>query len=291
MKNLKIIPLLIGLIFTLVACGNNKAASVGEPKVKTVNFQRKYKLKSVPTLFFHGALSNYRAETNITKAAKLIGITNSITRIDVSPDGKVKFIGTIKKNAINPIIEVNYKNNIQFDFAKAGMYATNVIKALKQKYGISQINVVAHSLGNMSVMYYLIQNYHKNMPKINKQVAIAGHFNGVALKQTLQNLRAPDNLKLSASGKPNKMNQAYKQMLILRKIYPQERTKVLNIVGDKGKASDGLVPNASSESLKYLLGSDSNNYQVKKYYGPKADHGRLTYNRQVIRDVINFLWR
>lgn len=267
-----------------------QASHVEKPQVAKVNFSRKYKITATPTLFFHGALSNYKSETNIVKAAQVAGLTNSVTRVDVSPDGKITFSGEIKKNAINPIIEINYKNNIQIDFEKAGMYATNVVKALKQKYGITQVNMVAHSLGNVSVMYYLLQNHNTSMPRLNKQVAIAGHFDGVDLSQATQELQAPKNLKIAADGKPNKMNKAYKQMLALRKIYPQEKTQVLNIVGDKSHGSDGLVSNASSESLKYLLGTDSSNYQLKKYYGQKADHGRLTYNSQVIKDILNFLW-
>lgn len=290
MKKLKFIFLLLYLIFPLTACSSKTLTQPDKPKIAAVNFQRKYKISSTPTLFFHGALSNYKSEDNITKVIQAVGITNSVTRVNVSPDGKVTFIGEIKKNAINPIIEVNYKNNIQLDFVKAGMYATNVVKALKQKYGITQINMVAHSLGNMSVMYYLLQNYNKDMPRLNKQVAIAGHFNGINLNQAPQDLSVPANLQLSANGKPNKMNKAYKQMLVLRKIYPKEKTQVLNIIGDKSDNSDGLVPNASSESLKYLLGNDVGNYQLHKYYGQSAEHGRLTYNKQVIREIIHFLW-
>lgn len=292
MKKIKFLFLLICLIFPLTACAAKKSSPKTErPKVAAVNFQRKYKIKSTPTLFFHGALSNYKSETNITKTVQKTGMTNSVTRINVSPDGKVKFVGEIKKNAINPIVEVNYKNNIQLDFEKAGMYATNVVRALKQKYDITQVNMVAHSLGNMSVMYYLLQNYNKkSMPRLNKQVAIAGHFNGVNFSQGPQDLRVPSNLKLYANGKPNKMNKAYKQLLALRKIYPKEKTQVLNIVGNKSNGNDGLVTNASSESLKYLLGSDVNNYQLRKFYGQSAEHGRLTYNHQVIREIIQFLW-
>lgn len=291
MKKIKFLFLLICLIFPLTACSVKPQAShIEKPKVVEVNFSKKYKINSTPTLFFHGALSNYKSETNITKAIRRAGLTNSITRVNVSPDGKVTFSGEIKKDAVNPIIEVNYKNNIQIDFEKAGMYATNVVKALKQKYGITQVNMVAHSLGNMSVMYYLMQNYDKNMPRLNKQVAIAGHFDGVDLSHATQELQVPDNLQVSSSGRPNKMNKAYKQMLALRKIYSQEKTQVLNIVGNKNGNSDGLVPNASSESLKYLLGSDVGNYQIRKFYGQSAEHGRLTYNHQVIRDIIQFLW-
>ena len=43
-----------------------------------------------------------------------------------------------------------------------------------------KFNVVGHSMGNMSIMFYLL-NYggDKNLPQIQKQVDIAGHFNGI----------------------------------------------------------------------------------------------------------------
>lgn len=289
MKKVRLFFLLIYLLLPLTACSKQASNQPKAPQVATVNFQKKYQLKATPTLFFHGALSNYKSEENIVKTAQNNGITNSVIRVDVSADGKVKFLGELRKDAINPIVEVNYKNNIQLDFNKAGQYATNVVKALQQKYGITQINMVAHSLGNVSVMYYLMKNYDKKLPRLNKQVAIAGHFNGVALKQAPLDLRSPQNVTLSQSGKPSKMNKSYKNLLKLRKIYPQEKTQVLNIVGDKNANSDGLVDNTSSESLKYLVGNDQK-YHLAKFYGASADHGRLTYNSQVIIAILQFLW-
>ena len=41
----------------------------------------------------------------------------------------------------------------------------------------------------------------------------------------------------------------------VRKTYPKDQVRVLNIIGDIGNHSDGRVENISSESLKYLVGA------------------------------------
>ena len=39
--------------------------------------------------------------------------------------------------------------------------------------------MVGHSLGNISIIYYMLQNSkNKSMPKLRKQVDMAGHFDG-----------------------------------------------------------------------------------------------------------------
>lgn len=290
MKKINLVLILL-LSLGLSACSKAKTQAVQSPQdqVVKVHFSKKYQVNTTPTLIFHGAMSNYHAEESLVKKAKQVGFTNNIIRADVDPDGKVTFTGSLKKNAINPVVEVNYENNIQFNLPKAGMYAVNVVKALKQQYNIKKVNMVAHSLGNMSVMYYLLESQRENLPKLNKQVAIAGLFDGVSLPGATEDMLEPNDLKLAANGKPNKMNSTYRQLLKLRKLYSHDQIPVLNIIGNKEDNSDGLVSNVSSESLKYLVGSDSN-YQLQKYEGPAADHGRLTYNTQVTTNIVNFLW-
>lgn len=290
MKKINLVLILL-LTLGLSACSKAKTQAVEKPQdqVVKVHFSKKYQVNATPTLIFHGAMSNYHAEESLVKKAKKLGFTNNVIRANVDPDGKVSFQGTLKRDAVNPVVEVNYQNNVQLILPKAGMYAVNVVKALKEQYGIQKINMVAHSLGNMSVMYYLLYSQEQKLPKLNKQVAIAGLFDGIKMTNATEDMRQPSNLKLNSAGKPNKMNSTYRTFLKLGKTYSQDQIPVLNIVGDVKGKSDGLVSNISSESLKYLVGSDSN-YQLRKYEGPAADHGRLTYNTQVTTDIVNFLW-
>ncbi|GEO57664.1 alpha/beta hydrolase [Companilactobacillus bobalius] len=249
---------------------------------------KKYVQESIPTIFFHGYGSSYQAETQMTGAAKEAGVTRTIVRINVSPNGYAKMIGSIPKKAKNPIVEVNYDDNKMLNYHTAGLWAKNVIKVLQKDYKFKKVNLVGHSMGNMAINYYILDNYsNKKLPKINKVVDIAGHFDGIIDEDD-----EPGRISLDKNGKPTPMNQYYQELLKFRKIYPTN-TRVLNIFGDKndGTHSDGAVTNASSQSLRYLVSGRAKSYREKKIVGKMAAHSKLHENKQVDRILINFLWK
>lgn len=244
------------------------------------------------TLFFHGGGSSYHAETGMVNAAKRAGVTNTVIRADVINSGKVTLHGNMHRGAINPIVEVNYENNRQLDFNKHGLYATNIAKMLKKQYGVTKINMVGHSLGNISIIYYMLQNgQKKNMPQLQKQVDIAGHFGGLTFDGLPDSIKQPAGMKLNSQGKPNRMNATYKQMTGVRKTYPKGQVDVLNIYGDIGNHTDGRVTNVSSRSLQYLVASRAKSYTELKVTGKKAQHSKLHDNSQVDKALIKFLWQ
>lgn len=246
---------------------------------------------TTPILFFHGGGSSYHAEEHMVNAAKKAGVTKTVLRADVSKSGQVTLHGTMQRHAINPIVEVNYQNNRQLDFQKHGEWAGNVVRALQQRYGIKKVNMVGHSLGNISIIYYELQNgRNPRMPQLQKQVDIAGHFAGLNFAGLPAAIRQPQGLKLAKDGKPNKMNATYREMTKVRQVYPQGQVAVLNIVGDTGHGTDGTVPNVSSLSLKYLVASRTKSYQVKVFHGKNAQHSKLHSNPAVDRALIKFLW-
>lgn len=280
MKKKFLIPFLAILTIILAACSNSKSTSAKTSKVKI----------GTPTLFFHGGGSSYHAEEHMVDAAKKAGVTKSVIRAEVTPNGKVTLIGNFNKNAKNPIVEVNYQNNRQLNFKEHGVYATNVVKALQKQYSFKKMNMVGHSLGNISIIYYMLLNgKNKKMPKLVKQVDMAGHFAGLNF-DVPSDIRQPKELKLDKNGKPNKMNKTYKEMTQVRNTYPKTQVRVLNIIGDIGGKTDGTVPNVSSLSLKYLVADNAKSYQVVKFTGKNARHSRLHENSQVDKVLIKFLW-
>ena len=101
-----------------------------------------------------------------------------------------------------------------------------------------------------------------------------------------------DKSQLNAAGRPNKLRPAYRQLLGLRRVYPRQQVRVLNIYGDKGDGthSDGSVSNASSRSLRYLVAARARSYREVKITGKHAQHSQLHENAQVDRLLIDFLW-
>ena len=247
-----------------------------------------------PTLFVHGWGSSYHAEESMVAYAQKHHATNSVICADVSSTGKVTLIGTIKKRAENPIVEVNLQNNKSI-FAgtnnqiatmnKSSNYIKDVIIALQKRYHFKRINLVGHSMGNLQIAYYLHNNAtNSHMPHLNKQVSIAGHYNGYIGEQG-----APNKTVLNRAGKPQKMSAGYRELLSLRKNFPQN-AEVLNIFGDTGTGSDGDVAVNSARSYRYLVGKRARSYQEKEIRGSKAQHSKLHENTQVDRLLVNFLW-
>ena len=249
---------------------------------------------ATPTLFVHGWGSSYHAEESMVAYAQKSHATNSVIRADVSSKGKVTLLGTIKKRAKNPIVEVNLQNNKSI-FAglsnqtsamnQSSNYIKDVITTLQKRYRFNRINLVGHSMGNLQIAYYLRNNAtNAHMPQLNKQVSIAGHYNGYVGEQG-----APNKTVLNRAGKPRQMSTGYRALLNLRKKFPQ-KAAVLNIYGDMGSGSDGDVTVNSARSYRYLVSKRARSYQEKEIRGPRAQHSKLHENTQVDRLLVNFLW-
>ena len=92
---------------------------------------KKYIQSTAPTLFFHGYGSSANAEKHMTEAIKKAGVTKTIITANVDKKGQVSIQGEIPKGAINPIVEVNYEDNRNPNYAQDGQYATAVFKTIQ----------------------------------------------------------------------------------------------------------------------------------------------------------------
>ena len=267
-------------LFVLAGCGQ-KAQNVPAKKV-TASLTN---TKTIPTFFFHGWGSNANAETQMANAAKKAGASNTIIQADVSKNGTVKLNGTIPKNAKNPIIKVNLEDN---QSGKTS-YVKDVITAISNKYHYARINLVGHSMGNLQIANYINENYdNKKLPKINKVVSIAGHYDGYLGEEASQKAK----IKNKKIGEPDIYSDGFKQLLPLRKHYPRQ-IEVLNIYGNKedGSNSDGSVSVASAQSYKYLINGRAKSYREVEIKGKNAQHSKLHENKEVDKLLIDFLWK
>lgn len=248
---------------------------------------RDYIQSSTPTLFFHGYGSSANAEKHMVEAARQAGVTQTIITATVDSHAQVTLKGDIPKNAVNPIVMVDFKDNRNANYAQDGEYAAAVVRELQARYGFKKMNFVAHSMGNMSILFYLLEHaQNEELPQLKKQVNIANHVNGLEGMDLPANLTILDN----HTGQPSAMSDSYQKLLGLREIYPQDQVDVLNIYGDFKNQSDGSVLNVSSRSLKYLVIDNAKSYQEKRVTGPLAQHSQLHENPEVDRLLIDFLW-
>ena len=247
---------------------------------------KKYRQSQVPTLYLHGYGSSYKAEESLVKAALNSGASSGVIRANVSKSGKVSLKGKFTTNVNNPLVEVNFADNKNGNYYQDGAYLKAVVEKLQARYQIKQFNVVAHSMGNMAVAYYLLDNgQDKNLPRLNKQVSLAGHYNGIL------DYDAPKDASLRKDGAPKVQTNSYQALLPLKKRYPKQ-VAVLNIYGDlnDGSHSDGRVANASSKSLAYLVADRAASYQELVIKGKGGQHSRLHENRRVAQQIVNFLF-
>ncbi|CDI59692.1 alpha/beta hydrolase [Lactobacillus helveticus] len=188
-KGIGIISLILIIIIAIVA-GIKIKQNHDENAVQEIQ-PVKVSSKTVPTFFFHGWGSSWHAEDTMAQAIKRAGATNTIVRVNVNKKGHARLIGKIKKNAKNPLVEVNFSDNKLTNSQYNGQYANaydstgaryvkNAIDLVRNKYHYSKINIVAHSMGNLEVASYIKLNAgKKNFPQIDHLVAMAGHYDGI----------------------------------------------------------------------------------------------------------------
>ena len=272
-------------MLALVCAGSWYFIHQNQAQAVKAEARKTYIQSSRPTIFFHGWGSSSRAERHMANAAKDAGVTKTIIDAKVDKDGRVTLDGSIPKGAINPIVLVNFDNNRGASTRDQGDYAYAVVKALQDNYEITEMNMVGHSYGNMAIVYYMLQHgSDTSLPKLVKQVDIAGHFNGII------GMNEPENNSLDDEGKPTSMTESYEELLSLGDNYPQGQVEVLNIYGNTGNGSDERVTNLSSQSLDYLLKGHVKSYQEKEITGPNGQHSKLHETALVDKPLIDFLW-
>lgn len=281
MKHLKQIGIAVATILVLTLGG------LGLHHITASKEQ--YHTSTTPTFFFHGGGSSYHAEEYMTHSAARKGITNNIILANVHPSGQVTFRGKIKKHARNPIIEVNFIANSVWGHRNSwhidGNYAYDAVSAAQKRWYFKTMNLVGHSMGNIAIIYLLLDHSKQHLPKLKKQVAIAGHFNGGI------GFGYPTKAKVAANGHPSIEEWDFTEMKKLKKFYPKN-AEVLNIYGDllNGTHSDGDVPVNSAKTLKYIVLPRASYYHEKEFFGSMAQHSRLHHNPQVNKVLFNFLW-
>ena len=268
-------------LFLCLLAGSIALILTGQP----VKASQQYVHSPTPTLFFHGYNSGAHAEQYMINGIKKAGVSKTVITAEVAANGKVTLQGRIPDGAANPLVMVNFVNSRNTDYPLQGQWVKNVIVKLQEQYHFKKINIEAHSMGNMAVMYYLLANaQNKKLPQLQKQVAMAGTFDGAI------GWNEPENLTVDKkTGKPSAENDAFKKLLPLRQTYPRQ-VKVLNIYGDIGGGNDSQVSNRSCQTLRYLINGRAKSYREVKVTGKNASHELLHHNPAVNKLLIQFFW-
>ncbi|WP_390406473.1 alpha/beta hydrolase [Lacticaseibacillus jixiensis] len=238
------------------------------------------------TLYLHGHHGNGQSMLPLIHDAMWQAQATPALVAVVNNDGQVSFRGRLPANANRPLVQVIFMNNHTVDYRQLRWWLHNVMQGLAQRYGVRQVNIVAHSLGNTAVEWYLLRyGRQPELPRVVRWVSIAGNFDGIP-RMHMQ----PRHNRIEANGRPDLLAPQYRQALLKRRHFPA--VAILNVYGDlqDGSHADGRILNASSRALGYLVRGQAASYQEQRFVGRDASHRRLRFNRDVALATDAFLW-
>lgn len=233
-----------------------------------------------PTLFIHGYAGNYFSFGRMLKRFGKNGWGTKTGMIFVSHRGKVYFQGN--PQGLTQVLF--FENRDQVD--QQVKWIWKILNQLKFYYQIPRVNIVAHSMGCVSVLKYLNQfGTDQRVASVEKVVTIGAPFNDLEVGK-----RTPyiENYELTADG-PVKMTPLYQWMRDHQMGIPSA-IKFLNIAGNlqNGSHSDGQVSVNSALSLRFLV-RNIKNYRELVIHGKRAGHSNLHENQQVDQAIFKFL--
>lgn len=238
-----------------------------------------------PTLYVAGHNAPASSMDQLITTAEKGAPVRAVVTATVSAGGRVTLSGHWPKNASRPAVRVVFQDSASRDYHQISGWLKNVVVALKRRYAITHLQVVAHSLGNIGVLYYLLNNSRDHtLPTMTKYAALGGNFDGEI------GVHAGQHKNTWQNGHPSWYSPLYKDEARLASRLATSKLRVLNVYASKTttSASDGLVLNASSRSLALLLHGRIAHYQEAHFTG--LTHGGLRTSAAVAQRVDRFLW-
>lgn len=252
---------------------------LGQPsKTQSVSLKNQ-----IPTLFIHGYAGNRFSSGSMIKRFERYGWGQKSTVIIVKADGTLKLLGAPK--VPGGFIQVLFDNN-RMSVMHQTDWLWRLMSTLKNEYSIERVNIVAHSMGGVTVLNYLSKfGISDRVPHVEKVVTLGVPFNDLEVGKDGQEI---EYRPLTSSG-PSVMTPLFKNIRKHRYII-SPTTKFLNIAGDlnNGTRSDGSVSLDSVLSLRYLLAKQA--YREIIVTDEHAAHFKLHENRWIDEKIGCFLF-
>ncbi|MFD1124014.1 alpha/beta hydrolase [Lentilactobacillus raoultii] len=204
--------------------------------------------------------------------------------IIVKRTGRLKLIGELA--AKRSVVQILFEDKTSKPRQQA-VWLDQICQLLKNQYQIDHLNLVGHSMGCITIFWYLTHQQQHAAVTIDRVVAIAGPFND---SEIARNTAIVDSVPLTAAG-PLKKRPIYSALAANIATLPAS-IQVLNIAGrisDQQK-DDGQVSVNSAFSLRYLLNRSLRRYHELIVRGRRASHRLLHENRLVDKSIAKFLW-
>lgn len=246
-------------------------------KQKGINYS------STPTVFIHGYEGNSFSFGPMLKILNDDQFAKRAMTITVSADGQLTVKGKLSDKAENPTIMLLFSNNRASEI-KQSQWIAEAMKYLNH-HGVKKVNMVAHSMGGVSALRYLLE--YSQGPKVEKLVTVATPYNDLEIAEDTDEVFASE---LTEDG-PIQETPIYQYFNQQMNKLPKN-LEVLNIAGNikDGSNSDGAVSIHSAFALRYLIASHVESYQEYTITGLKASHSWITKTAAFEKELVKFLW-
>ncbi|MBO0440557.1 alpha/beta fold hydrolase [Candidatus Enterococcus ikei] len=278
---------MICVLLFFAGCTNKKISdNEHQQAAKNSTATETIQKSSIPTLFIHGYSGGNNSFGRMIKRMEGNDHTKKELVLTVSVDGKVQAKGKLTGIKSNPSVQVLFEDNKNNEWNQAE-WIKNCLTYIQENYGVTEVNLVGHSMGGASSLRYLTTfGDDTSLPKINKFVGIAAPFNNFV---ELSNGETIDDV---INNGPAVQSERYVDYVNgIEKV--SKDIKVMIIAGDveDGSLSDEAVPVADALSAVSLFKTHGNEVQEKIFFGKSAQHSQLHENKEVDQLVADFLWK
>ncbi|MGG5316542.1 alpha/beta hydrolase [Enterococcus sp. AZ072] len=252
----------------------------------TLTKQKGVRYSNTPTVFIHGYQGSSLSFGPLLKQLESENIAKREMTIVVKSDGKLSVEGELTNNHDNPTIMVLFSEDVT-DEIQQSKWIAKVMHYLYQQH-VTTLNLVAHSMGGVSTLRYLLEYADSKVPRVAKLVTIAAPFNDLEIAEDTEEIFA---YELTEDG-PVGQTPIYEYFDQAMNRLPNNLA-ILNVAGDlqDGTDSDGSVSTHSAFSLRFLLQKHTKNYQELLIKGRSGGHSAITRSKKLRDNIIAFLWR
>lgn len=223
-----------------------------------------------PTLMIPGWAGNAWTFNRFLQWLSRTGYAHKVLTVHVSWTGKLRFSGQWDGTGENPVIQVLFDHSATRGYQQQVLWLTAILRALKQRYGVTSYNVVAHSWGGSAAIHTLVRHgHHAELPVLHRLVLLGAPVDEGSLEVpdvSYQRLRAA------------------KHHLM---VHPKAR--IINVYGTlSGHLTDGSVPVSQITPLRAVVSGSPVDYL--EIHVPATSHRQLHATERMWHLIATQLW-
>lgn len=226
---------------------------------------------AVPTLFIPGWGGNAWTYNGLLRWLARRGYGHKVLTVTVSRTGVLHFTGTWTGQATNPLIQVLFTHSFTTDYQQQIRWITAVLRQLRQRYGITSYNVVAHSWGGSAAVSSLVLHGPAvDLPRPNRLILLG--------------------TPVDESQPTRPVDEAFERLRAQRaNLQAMGPLTIYNVYGTLlGRQTDGSVPVTQVQALRQVVVGSPVTY--REHHVPGVSHSQLHASPVMWRLIARLLW-